>query len=380
MSKVFCRTVYLVLFLALACDDGNSNGSSCKNPHEALTAGEPKQLSPENTHCVGSTDTSCEAKDEDVTILLAEDHSFFVAWLSNRTDGNDDIYIVRSTDGITWSDPVRVTSSADADWFPTLVEFPTARGRFHLSWMRQQISAPFERHIFFNSSEDGLTWDSANEVQVTTGAVDDFLPYLYVHNGNFHIYFDNLVGRSSSGTRDLFLSRSTDGGATWEAPQELTTANSTTEMDSFPYVVQRPFSNSLMMLWIRYNASATGMAGYLDPSSDLVFATSDDGISWSPAFPVTTDNPDTTVDTIPSVYNTGDKEIFTWMQGVNNEPHLMEIPLTFPSTYPTGLIDLSAANSKTGYSPRVVKTLKDKTYIRTFVSADKKIFYQVFER
>jgi hypothetical protein len=58
----------------------------------------------------------------------------------------------------------------------------------------------------------------------------------------------------------------------------------------------------------------------------------------------------------------------------------MEIPLTFPSTYPTGLIDLSAANSKTGYSPRVVKTLKDKTYIRTFVSADKKIFYQVFER
>src|SRR6185503_20618861 len=97
---------------------------------------------------------------------------------------------------------------------------------------------------FFNSSIDGITWEPANEKQVTSGLVDDFLPYLTTVNGNLFIYFDNLTGRSTSSTRDLFLSTSSDGGSTWGNPVELTSINSATEMDSFAYVRQRPFSTS----------------------------------------------------------------------------------------------------------------------------------------
>lgn len=381
MSRFATRLWTIALLLLVACgDDGGSGG--CTNPHEGLTPGPAKALSPKNTLCDDDPDPDCEEKDEDSTILLAQDNSFYVAWLSNRHANNDDIYIMRSEDGKSWGDPIRVTTSKDADWYPTLIERENSRGRFHLSWMRQQVEAPFERHIFFNSSPDGVTWDTANEVQVTTGAVDDFVPYLLAHESTLLIYFDNLAGRSSSGTRDLFVVRSTDDGDSWKTPQELSEINSTTEMDSFPYVVHRPFSADLMMVWVRYSSAATGILGAFDASADLFYSTSSDGITWGLAFPVTPgDSPDTTVDTVPSMYVAGTKEMFTWLQGVNNEPHIVEVPLTVPSTYPDDLLDVSAdKDGAQGYSVRVTRTAKQNTFIRTFVTPQKRIFYQVFER
>jgi hypothetical protein len=83
---------------------------------------------------------------------------------------------------------------------------------------------------------------------------------------------------------------------------------------------------------------------------------------------------------MPALYTTGDLELFTWMQGVGNEPHIMEVPFTFPSTYPEGRVDLSDQSGVNGYSPRVVRTLKANTYMRVFVGENKRIYRQVFER
>jgi hypothetical protein len=378
MGKFRNYVAAFFLLVVLSCGKEDKGGCA-QNAHNALVPGDPKVLSPENPACAGTT-TGCEAKDEDSAILLAQDGAFYVTWMSNRTERNDDIYVIRSTEGVSWDDPIRVTTHVDSDTYPGMIEHDTPRGKFHLVWTRQQTSAPFARHIYLNSSPDGVTWDPAQEVQVTSGLVDDFLPNLIARDGNLHIYFDNLMGRSTTGTRDIFLTRSTDGGSTWSAPEALT-INSDTEMDTFAYVAPRPFSTSLMMVWVRYDASATGAVPYLHPSTDLFFATSEDGITFGTPFIATPgDNPDTTVDSIPSIYIAGAQEMITWMKGVNNEPHVMEIQFTFPTTYPTGIVDVTSSNKVPGYSPRVTRTLKQNTYLRTWVGSDKRIYYQVFER
>jgi hypothetical protein len=348
-------------------------------PHDELAPTGAMQLSPPNPLCDAAPEP-CEPKDEDPSLLATADGVFHVAWMSNR-DGDDELYLTQSHDGASWSAPVRLTDDAEADWYPTLIEHQTATARFHLVWMRQHGAPDYARHVYYNNSADGVTWDPAREVQVTSGLVDDFAPYLVAHGGELLVYFDNRAGRSMSGTRDLFLTRSTDG-ASWTAPEPLDTLNSTTEMDTLPFVAPRPFSTQLMAIWVRYRGDATDVGSYVDPSSDLWFATSEDGRSWATPLPM---NPQTAnddhVDTIGSIYTAGE-EVFTWMAGVDNEPHVMEVPLSavWNHTFEAGVVDVTGANGVPGWSPRAARTLQQGLYLRVWVSADKRVYSQLFSR
>ena len=72
-------------------------------------------------------------KDEDPSVMRAQDGTLWVAWFSDR-GSNPDIYITSTSNGNDWSSPVRVTTSPDGDFNPSL--FQDAQGTFHLTWFR----------------------------------------------------------------------------------------------------------------------------------------------------------------------------------------------------------------------------------------------------
>lgn len=346
-------------------------------------------VTPLNTVCTTTT-ANCEPKDEDPSPLQASNGKVFLAWMSNRSLispvdpaslPNDDIYLMYTADSVQWSELSRVTQHPDADWYPTLLEHSTSRGNFHMSWMRQEAQAPYSRHIYFNSSSDGIHWDAANEVAVTSGLVDDFLPYLFERNGKLYIYFDNLIGRSTTGTRDIFYTVSADGGNTWSAPVQAIGINSPDEMDSFAFVGPKAGSSDLLMTWIRFDSTATSMMGFLDSSTDVYTSTSNDGVHWTPPMLLTPgDNPDTAVDTMPSFFRTSNETFITWVKNISNSGHIVELPLSNASSYPEGLVDTTLTNNVPGYSPRVVATLIPHVYVRVWVGNDKRIYFEVFNK
>src|SRR5262245_44130380 len=222
--------------------------SACANdsaPKDAAPSGDAAALQPSDPQVL--TPPTQGTHDEDPCLVRAHDGSFYLAWLSDR-DGKDDIYVMRSPDGRGWETPVRVTTHPDPDFYPSLLQ--SSDGRFHLVWFRPMTASPFYRHVYANHSDDGLTWSLENEIAVTSGAADDWAPMmLQTAGGDLLVYFSSQV-RGTSGTSDLYLSRSTDLGASWQPPMMLATVSDPAQMDLFPYVVERA-AGYLAMVWVR---------------------------------------------------------------------------------------------------------------------------------
>lgn len=362
------RAVLLsVLVLAACAGEDDNGGSAAAGPHDGLTPAGAIVLSPANP--------AASPKDEDPCIILNPFGHFYLAWLSNR-DGNDEIYVMRSSDGQFWSSPYRVTVNPDADWYPTII-YDT--NRYHMIWMRQTAST---RTVWYNSSPDGIIWLTANEQPVTTGVSDDFVPYMVVIGGVFHVYFDSEM-RSGDATRGLFHVTSTGrdsiGVATgWSAPVEITALNDATESDQFPFVAPRP-GGGYLMTFIRHAGSATAINGYLDPTSDINWATSADGTAWTYGGAMMAE--DGATDTIPALYTAGTEETFSFMRGISGQPYIIDYDYSQLASWPTGWNNVTLANGVGGWSSRVTPTLKANTYIRVWTgAADLRIYHEVFTR
>jgi hypothetical protein len=365
MKRVCCLAILLLASCAGGDDGGDDGGSP--GPHDGLTPGGALVLSPANP--------AASPKDEDPCIIMNQFGHFYVAWLSNR-DGNDEIYVMRSSDGEFWSSPNRVTTNADSDWYPTIL-YDT--NRYHIIWMRQAATT---RTVWYNSSPDGITWNAANEQPVTTGVSDDFVPYMVVISGVFHVYFDSEM-RSGDGTRGLFHVTSTGRdsvgvAAGWSAPVEITALNDVTESDQFPFVAPRP-SGGYLMTFIRHAGSAMAINGYLDSTSDINYATSADGVAWTYGGAVMAE--DGATDTIPALYTAGSTETFSFLRGISGQPYIIDYDFSLLGTWPTGWNNVTLANGVGGWSSRVTPTLKDDHYIRVWTGAsDLRIYHEVFTR
>ena len=134
----------LPLCLLAACGDDDS-----------VTSPPPPRYQPTPATLLS---TASPTKDEDPSVLLAQDGSIVVAWFSDR-GGNNDIYITRSAHGTEWASPVRVTVSADGDFYPNL--YQDANGVFHLAWFRWYTLN--RGHIWYNRSTNPLVWDTATK-------------------------------------------------------------------------------------------------------------------------------------------------------------------------------------------------------------------------
>jgi hypothetical protein len=318
--------------------------------------------------------TGSPTKDEDPSILLARDSSVFVAWFSDR-GGNNDIYLTRTTDGASWSTPVRVTTDPGGDFYPTLMQ--DGAGTFHLTWFRW--TAPFRGHIMYNSSADGLTWSPAAEVQVTaTANVDDWVPTIgQAANGDLLVYFVSDLRDTANHTTDTYVSRRPSGSMTWDTAVVASGINSATEHDHLP-VVARTAGSMLVLVWMRYDT--TEALPFRVAKSHIWYASSANGLSWTAPQRITNDT-DLVVHAFPALYlDEGRGWSFVWLSNRLGSLGVWDLPIGAP--YPAAVAAISALPGA-GYSHRITRTFVPNRYVGVWVQGpegSQDVYYKVFTK
>jgi hypothetical protein len=153
-------------------------------------------------------------ENEDPTVIRTSDGRFRVVWWSKR-NGEVDLYTRTSDDGEVWNDEQAITSDPAEDYYPSLTQ--TRDGTLHLAWFR--FDRPTVRKdIWYTRSTDGRTW--SEPVRMTTAGLD-WAPAIY-EDGFGVLWIVWSSGRS--GNRELYAVRSGDGGRTWSKAFRLTSS------------------------------------------------------------------------------------------------------------------------------------------------------------
>ncbi|MCI0432074.1 MAG: exo-alpha-sialidase [Gemmatimonadetes bacterium] len=313
-------------------------------------------------------------KDEDPSVLRARDGSMYVAWFSDRT-ASGDIYIARVERGTAWSAPVRVTTDPGGDFNPHLIQ--DAAGTFHLAWFRW--TAPFRGHIWYNHSADGVTWNPAQEVQVTAGAdVDDWVPTLVKGaDGSLLIIFVSAKRSTAGQVSDLYFSRRADGQQAWSAPAPIPGLNSPTEHDHLPRAVRA--GTEIALAWVRHDTSQA--LPWLNSKSDVFYATSSDGLVWSAPRQVTHEA-GRIVNLFPGLYvQENGVLILHWLSTRAGDPRLFELEAARIDDYPAGLSQVGQVGE--GYSHRIESTGSPRVYLGAWVRGPdgaQEIVYRFFTK
>jgi len=326
MSAIACAAMFA------ACSDDSTNPGG---QHE-FEPTEPALLS-----------TGSPTKDEDPSVLRAQDGTLFVTWFSDR-GGNSDIYLTSTRDGNEWTSPARITTDAGGDFYGNLIQ--DTAGVFHLTWFRW--TAPFVGHIWYNRSPDGLTWDPAAEVQVTqVDGVDDWVPVLaQAPDGTLLIYFVSEARDDTNPTSEIYVSWKGPGDTAWNPAVPGAGINSATEHDHLPYAART--DGAVTLVWVRHDTSEP--LPWLNPKSDLYAATSTDGFAWSAPMKITNDTGDV-VHLFPQLFTNldGDWGLLWLSTRFAAMPLVYAMALTNLDDYPTALVQIALPG---GYSHRVTAT------------------------
>lgn len=153
--------------------------------------------------------------------------------LGGTIGADADILIARSTDnGVSWTAPTALNDTAVSDTGAD--EFPhvntDAAGNWIAVWQSTENlagTAGADRDVFVSISSDaGATWSAVQTLNsnATSDAGDDFLPVVANVQSNDWLtiwYSSDTLGATIGGDVDILASRTTDGGASWSAPEIL---------------------------------------------------------------------------------------------------------------------------------------------------------------
>jgi hypothetical protein len=317
---------------------------------------------------------SSPTKDEDPSVISAQDGTIFVAWFSDR-GGNADIYVTATHNGTDWNPPVRVTTSHDGDFYPNL--FQDSRGTFHLVWFRW--TQLFRGHIWHNSSPDGLTWNQETEEPVTVGKnVDDWVPTItQASDGTLLVFFVSARRNAANSTSEIYVTMKHPNDVGWNKPLPPAGINSATQHDQLPFATRT--GDKITLVWVRHDT--TQVLPWLNPKSDLFFSTSTDGQNWTVPLQITNDAGNV-VHLFPAIYPKLDDEwSLIWLSNKPGVPVLFELPLTNVGAYPLGVITNNQLRA--GYSHRIAPTSTTRIYIGVWTEGPEgaqDIYYRFFKR
>jgi hypothetical protein len=219
---------------------------------------------------------STHLADETRPFAIGYDNDLHVAWHEMR-DGNEEIIYTRALDtSTTWDAEQRLTTATGKSTDPCLA---ASSGMVFITWTDNRDG---NDEIYFKSSLDnGANW--ARDIRVTSNSARSYTPSMCVNAQTIHLVW--VDGRT--GDHELFYTASTDLGATWRTPIQVT---GTAGNSSTPRLVSH--GNILYLLW------ADDRFGY----PQLYTRRSEDqGFNWSPEVRVTSVNavsqtPDIVVD------------------------------------------------------------------------------------
>lgn len=241
----------------------------------------------------------------------------YVVWLQRDAGGNlEDVFLRRSTDnGATWKPIVKITSIGTVGTIPQVIAsggnvyvvWEQADGEIYLrrsadngaTWKpifnlssnpgesrdeKISVSGPnvyvvwyqlnSERTqsdiIFRRSTDNGATWKAKVNLS-KIGQVS--FPSLAVSGPSIHVVWIQDDPATDSGWDQVFIRSSADMGSTWNAAENLTSA----DVDIFNPVIATAGPN----VYVLYEEDVSG--GCCDAFSDLLFlASSDNGATWEP--------------------------------------------------------------------------------------------------
>ena len=142
--------------------------------------------------------------------ILASGNNVYVVWMDS-TPGNYDIFVAKSTDnGSTFGQPVNVSNNAGDSGYPQMT---MSENTLYVVWT-DTISNKNYDVLFAKSTDGGATFSAPVNISKNIGASG--WAQITV-NGNIYVIWED----SAPGNYDIFIAKSTDGGATFSAPDNI---------------------------------------------------------------------------------------------------------------------------------------------------------------
>jgi len=310
------------------------------------------------------TTGNLNGNDDDPSVAMDPQGNIHVVWFSDR-DGTKDLYAVHSTaidlasGTITWSSPIHITDNAAAQFPPPTQgdEFPSlfidSSGTHHLAWHRIDLSN--QSHILYARSDGTATgWAAATVVPVTTGAnFDRFANVVRVSATDLRIFFVSHTRVAPTGKDGIFVAKSIDNGATWGAPAEVATLNSSTEQTSLPTILRLP-NGLFTATFQRWKLNPSN--DVLDPTNDIFYGESNDGDNWT-ASQVTSDPADNQNDLAPSFFfdHSGTARL-VWGSTAFGDPagDIVQMKVSDRASFPNLTSRLTSTPGLPDHSPKIV--------------------------
>lgn len=287
-------------------------------------------------------------KAEDPCLLQAADGALWLAWYDRDDRGKAHLYIRRSENGRDWGKTAKITDNPEGDnWYPSLIQ--TADGSFAVAWFSGRDG---NAEIYFATSKDGLSWNPA--VRITDHKEWDWAPALVqMSDGTLRIVWAS----ARDGAKDLWERTSKDGAA-WTAPERLGVNGK--DHDDYPSV-HRASDGSLLLAWVRSKAveGQKWDASYADPTTEIYFARSRDGRTWSEPRRVTRND---AVDLFPCVSEDGKEGPVVFWTSTQTQSTGAVVRLHLESRTKTSVAQVSD-RSGSPYYPRAVRTSKGEWWI-----------------
>lgn len=152
--------------------------------------------------------------DDNIPSLIEVSGEVWVVFRSYGLSSNEDIWYKKTVDGgVTWSDPISLTSHPAREFTPDAMVDST--GKIWVAWCRELASG--NENIYYKTSIDnGISWSSDQEL--TTHPNDEGHPTIIGDaSGKIFIFYT-----SYGATADIWYNTTEDGGETWSDYHELT--------------------------------------------------------------------------------------------------------------------------------------------------------------
>jgi uncharacterized repeat protein (TIGR01451 family) len=188
--------------------------------------------------------------------ITADGTNLYVTWYDDSS-GNSEILFSKSTDGgTTWSSPVNISNNARFSERPSI----TADGtNLYVTW--HDGSFGFPEILFSKSTDGGATWSSPVNIS-NNGGFSEF-PSITTVGTNLYVTW----GDSSFGNVEILFSKSTDGGTTWSSPVNISNNGG--------------FSNAPSITTVGTNLYVT-WHDFIPGNTEILFSKSTDGgATWS---------------------------------------------------------------------------------------------------
>ena len=335
---IMLKRYYFIGFLLLsACNSDESN-------HFNTTP--PKQLT-QNT-----------GKDEDPTVIQAQDGKFYLAYFSDQ-DGNSEIWMTKSSNGTSWETPWKIIADPAGDFYPQL--FQGIDGTFYLTWFRIAFDTNLQNytfHVWFARSDDAINWEGHKQLSEAVSTFNWVPSITEDQNGDLLVAY--VSGRLDA-NKEIYLIRSDDKGVNWSSPTRIT---QNALSDDYPFIMQND-NGEYLLTWSRVDESF----GAFNPTAENLLVTSTDGLTWSAPQVISPPDPTTDfTDILPHLCSetSGNKISVAWTSdrsGVGGDIFSSPLDQAGSNTF------IQLTQGGTSYSCRLTPTQTKSIYMMVWVSS-----------